>query len=326
MTDRNPGFDPADIHGSVSTDPHADADDTEDLPGNYRTPDGADSTQCSICSKPSPEAEVQCPFCAGESLIDPTVKNEQAVDEWSFGRVVLAVVKGNTRYHAQAVGSAAFAVSDDLATGTEATHATVKCRAAFDAEPASQLTDGWPFLPDIIRADRSVGQTLLDVADEQTDWERPDTEPRVFVEDGDGLTEYSQFEALATRIEESEGEYWLVPGIVQEYSVGDPASLEHRYYCVECQEPAPHSYAGRDGFDSAPVTGREIWTCDVCDHPRFLDLEEESSESGEERPREWLPDDVSYEDVHAVEPLPHEREFDQQITDYYERHERYPWE
>ncbi|WP_434530209.1 hypothetical protein ACODNH_01610 (plasmid) [Haloarcula sp. NS06] len=143
MTGQNPDLDPADIRGSASSDPHADVEDTEDLPGNYRTPDGANSNQCSTCSKPLPEAEVQCPFCAGESLVEPSVEDEGSVDEWSFGRVVLAVVEGQTKYHAQAFGAAAFAVSDDLTTGTEATHATVKCRAAFDAEPAPQLTDGY---------------------------------------------------------------------------------------------------------------------------------------------------------------------------------------
>ncbi|MBV0926398.1 hypothetical protein KTS45_19505 [Halomicroarcula limicola] len=326
MTDRNPSFDPADIRGSASSDPHADAENTEDLPGNYRTPDDATSNQCPTCSKTLPQAEVQCPFCAGESLVEPSVEDEGSVDEWSFGRVVLAIVEGTTRYHAQAFGAAAFAVSDDLTTGTEAARATVKCRAAFDAEPAPQLTDGWPSLPDIVRADRAVGQTFLDTAVEQTDWECPDTKPRLFVEDGDGLTEYSQFEALAARIEEGEAEYWLVPGLIQEYSVGDPASLEHRHYCVGCQEPAPHSYAGRDGLDSAPMTGREIWTCDVCEHPRFLDLEEELSESEEDHSREWLPDGVSYEDVHAGDPLPHEFEFEQQIDAYRERHGQYPWE
>ncbi|WP_135306409.1 hypothetical protein [Haloarcula amylovorans] len=326
MTDWNPSFDPADIRGSASADPRADADDAEDLPGNYRTPDDADSTQCSTYSKPLPEAEVHCPFCAGDALVDPTVENERSVDEWSFGRVILAVVEGNTKYHAQAFGAAAFAVSDDLTTGTESSRATVKCRADFNAEPAPQLTEGWPFPPDIVRFGRSVGQTLFETAVEQTDWERPNTTPRLFVEDGDGLTEYSQFEALATRIEESEAEYWLVPGIVQAYSLGDPGDLEYRYDCVGCQEPTPHSYAGRDGLDLYPVTGREIWMCDVCEHARFLDLEEESSESDEEQSREWLPDSVSSEDVHAGDPLPHEIEFDQQIGAYRERHGQYPWE
>ncbi|WP_135305630.1 hypothetical protein [Haloarcula amylovorans] len=214
-------------------------------------------------------------------------------------------------------------MSDDLTTDAE-TRADVKCRADFDTEPAPQLTTGWPTLPDVVRVDAAVGQTILSTAVEETEWDDAQTEPVLFVEDGDGLEEYSELEVLQTLVAESDEGYWLVPGIVQQYAVGESVDIASEFYCVACQEPTPHSYTDRDGIGSYPVVGRAIWTCNACGQSRFVD--EVASETNQESPREWLPEEVSSEDVHAGDPLPHEIKFDHQIGAYRERHGQYPWE
>ncbi|MBX0298039.1 hypothetical protein [Haloarcula nitratireducens] len=324
MTDRNPEFDPADIRGTASSDPETANANREALSGNYPGDDGVaeDSGTCRTCWRETLDGRPQCPFCAQNGVAEPTVEGGDGA-EWSFGRVVIAVVEAQSKYHARALGAAAFAVSNDLTTDAE-TRADVKCRAAFDTEPAPQLTTGWPPLPDAVRIDAAVAQTILSTAVEKTEWDDVQTKPVLFVEDGDGLEEYSEFDALETLLAENDEDYWLVPGIVQRYAVKESADIASKFYCVACQEPMPHSYAGRDGIGSYPVAVRAIWTCDACGQPRFVD--DVASKRDQESPREWVPEGVSYEDAHAGEPLPHEREFDQQITDYYERHERYPWQ
>ncbi|WP_135306017.1 hypothetical protein [Haloarcula amylovorans] len=324
MTDRNPEFDPADIRGTASSDPETASANREALSGNY--PDdgvAADSGTCRTCWRETPDGRPQCPFCAQNGVAESIVEGGETTEEWSFGRVVIAVVEATSKYHARALGAAAFAVSDDLTTDAE-TRAEVKCRADFDTEPAPQLTAGWPALPDTVRVDAVVGQTIFSTAVEKTEWNDVETEPVLFVEDGDGLEKYSEFEALEAVIAENDENYWIVPGVVQRYAAGESVDTASTFYCVACQEPAPHSFAGRDGIGSYPVVGRSIWACDACGQPRFVD--DVASETNQESSREWLPEGVSYEDVHAGEPLPHEREFNQQITDYYERREQYPWQ
>ena len=122
VTDRNPEHDPADIRGAARSDPNAaDSDTDEDIPGNYPThADGRErANTCATCQQEIPDGRSKCPHCASNTVREPSDGDDTAVDEWTFGRVVVAVVPGNSTYHARALGASAFTVSDSIATGSD---------------------------------------------------------------------------------------------------------------------------------------------------------------------------------------------------------------
>jgi len=271
VTDRNPEFDPADIRGAARSDPRAtDAGDTEkSLPGNYPTEEEAGTgNTCATCWRSIPDNQVQCPHCATEQISESSVVDEGTVEEWSFGRVVIAVVPGISTYHARALGASAFSVSDHIAMGPDVSHGDVKLRADFETAPASHLTTDWPDLPAEVPIDEPAGQALFETAVDRTDW-KGDGDPRIYREDGQPVTERGTLDTLEREISKADEQYWLVPGIVQRYKAStDPANIGGQLYCVDCGSVTGHEFVGHDGIAEKPHRGRPIWACQACGLPR----------------------------------------------------------
>ena len=271
VTDRNPEFDPADIRGAARSDPRAtDARDVEEsLPGNYPTEELAvTGSTCATCWRSIPNDQVQCSHCATEQISESSVGGESTVDEWSFGRVVIAVVPGISTYHARALGASAFSVSDHIVTGSDVSHGDVKLRADFETAPASHLTAGWPDLPAEVPVDEPAGQALFERAVDQTDW-ADDGDPRIYREDGQPVTDREVLDTLEREIREADEQYWVVPGLVQRYeATPDSADIGEQLYCVDCGSVTGHEFAGHDGIAGMPHRGRPIWVCQACSNPR----------------------------------------------------------
>ncbi|MBX0305733.1 hypothetical protein [Haloarcula salinisoli] len=285
MTDPNSEYDPADLRGAGRSDPGAEdaVDDGDTLPGNYPTHrDGQDrANTCASCWQPIPEGEIQCPYCASNGVSESAASDgDTAVQDWSFGRTVVAMVPGNSTYHARALGASAFDVSDHVATGPEVSHGEVKLRAAFETAPASHLTTGWPDLPSEAPIDEPDGTTLFETAVDKTHWDG-EGDPRIYREDGSPVTTSGELDTLEAEIDAADRQYWVVPGIVQRYErTPDLDDIDEPLYCVDCGEITGHEAVGRDSIAPYPHRGRPIWACTTCGQPRHepadSELESES--------------------------------------------------
>lgn len=327
MTDPNPGFDPADIRGAASTDPDSDTEHSVGDRGHYIEQLSSRSTRtCPTCPRTIPANEQQCQYCATEGVTEPTaVEAADATDKWIFGRVVLAVVEASNDFHATALGKAALSVASPTAHDARAVDGDVKPIAMFDETPAAQLTKGWPDLPTVVAATDPVGETLLETAVEQTDWDADETPPVLFGADGTGITDRQDYEAIATGMATDERDYWLVPGVVKRYlGREDVEESKQTYDCISCESETPHEYQERMQLCSHPHQGRQIWTCLACGQPRFVEAETSSSSSEPER--SVGPTDQTLAEIHAADPEPHEIEFDAQLTAYRDRHGHFPWD
>ncbi|MDS0223731.1 hypothetical protein NDI54_20525 [Haloarcula sp. S1AR25-5A] len=329
VTDRNPEFDPTDIRGAASSDPETRGNGRERVLKSKKYPSqtGADSRTCATCGQDIPQDERQCPFCAHTRVSETPAddQDDSSFSECTFGRVVLALVKAKTNYHARALGAAAFSVSDSIASGEDVSHGTVKCRAAFGTEPAPTLTKGWPELPTETTIDEEIGQALLETADEQTNWDGDDIQPRIYLEDGSPVTDRSEFQRLTDEFRQDDGTYWLVPGVVQRHHArSEPETVGIEFYCRQCDAVTGHESHGLDGFECHSHRDRLIWTCRECGQHRHEP--EQDSDTEETTGYEHLPDGVSPEDIHGNEPDFQEQEFQDQISAYRERHSFFPWE
>ncbi|EMA25189.1 MULTISPECIES: hypothetical protein [Haloarcula] len=329
VTDRNPEYDPEDIRGSASSDPESKGNGRERIlesRGYPSEPEDASRT-CATCGKDIPRDERQCPFCAHTSVSETPTNDDSdgPFGEWTFGRVVLALVEANTTFHARALGAAAFSLSDSIASGEDTSHGTVKCRAAFGSEPATNLTKGWPELPTETTIDEDRGGALLETADEQTDWDGDDVQPRIYLEDGSPVTDRSEFQRLKDEFQQDDSTYWLVPGIVQRHQArSELGTLGVEFHCRQCGAITGHESHGLDGFECHSHLDRMIWTCRECGQHRHEPEREDDTEEATDY--EHLPDGVSPEDIHGDKPDFQEQEFQDQIEAYRERHGIFPWE
>jgi len=273
VTDPNPEYNPEDIRGAARSDP---ASETESVPdgdpvaGNYPTHDDGRgrANTCATCWQAIPDGQIQCPHCASNTVREPSDGDDTAVDDWTFGRVVVAVVPGNSTYHARALGASAFTVSDSIATGPDISHGEVKLRADFETAPTSHLTAEWPDLPPEVPIDEPDGTRLFETAVEATTW-GSEGEPRIYREAGSPVTTRGELESLQDKIDAADDQYWVVPGIVQRYAVSpDLNDIDEPLYCVDCGTVTGHEAVGRDSIEPHPHRGRPIWACTRCGQPR----------------------------------------------------------
>jgi len=318
MTDPRPEYDPEEIRGAARSDPQPETEevlDGDSVAGNYPThADGRErANTCATCWQQIPKGRIKCPHCASNDISESSPSDgDRTVQQWSFGRVVVAVVPGNSTYHARALGASAFEVSDSVATGPDVSHGEVKLRAAFETVPASHLTDGWPDLPPEAPVAEPDGTTLFETAVEETDWDGVG-EPRIYREDGRPVTTRGELESLRAEIDAAEEQHWVVPGIVQRHAASpDPEDIDEPLYCVGCAAITGHDAVGKDGFEGYSHYRRTIWACRSCGQPRHEP--ERDSDSSESVGYEHLLDDISPGEIHSNEPDFQEREFHTQIN------------
>lgn len=334
VTEWNPEFDPADLRGAASSDPKTSRDNGDRRRGDYPTRSTEGSNRCNSCSRTIPTEEQQCPFCATAGVTDSPAEG-QSDEEWTLGRVIVAVVNANSTYHARALGVAALSIADNLVAGPDTSHGAVKPVADFETEPASYLTEGWPSLPATAPLTDEIGRKVLAAAGTQTDWAADDTTPVIYREDGTPILDENEFDSLLA--DSAETSYWVVPGLVQRYDAPpdvdaliehfEGATIEHQFACRVCQAATAHTYVGVDGVATHPYTGRAIWVCQDCGHPRHEPAAADARLDLRDRPALSEHSSVSSPDAtHREMVAIQAQEFDAQIAAYRERHDRYPWQ
>ncbi len=198
----------------------------------------------------------------------PEQSTEVVGSTWSFGRVVLAIVPATTRYMAVALGAAAFSLQDSFVDDPAVIDSDVEPVYDFDSAPASTLSSDWGHdLPAATRLDTGTGNQLLDTALRKTN-QTGESTPYLYDAEGYPLLSRDDLEAVIQT--ESEKPYWVVPGIVQRYTITLPDGPETQLSC-RCRSIAtPHVFSGRGGAPSSvPEMARPIWLCRICGRPTY---------------------------------------------------------
>ena len=152
-------------------------------------------------------------------------------------------------------------------------------------EPAQQLIDRWPSLPEAVRVTSKQGRQLLVAARDQTVWtnelqshceERHETS--LYDEGRYAITETKQ---LTSHLEDSD-DIWLIPAIALQESVDDIYEESHqpsvptkyRLECWECDRETKHRFDEFESLLCEDWSGQPIWECRVCGNPRYGPLPE----------------------------------------------------
>ena len=157
-----------------------------------------------------------------------------------------------------------------------------ECLMIYDleGEPAQQLSNRWPLLPEAVRVGSTEGQQLLAAVRDQIVWT---DEPQSRCKDRHGtflygearyaITETNQLTSLL----ENTDEIWLVPAIALQDSVDDnheeshrsSVPMKHHLECCECDRETEHRFEEFEFPLSEGWSGQPIWECRVCGNPRY---------------------------------------------------------
>lgn len=334
MSEKNPLYDEDDPRGTVysesTEDPYAEPDEHDPASGYY--PDRKDQREqydrhtCQDCDREIPESHNRCGLCArkaGETPNRPWPQDEntktessQETPDWTFGRVVFAVVQASTRYEALALGTSAFTLADGdaLLGDANARHADVKPVADFESSPARHLTAGWGDVVDVAPLHSDDGERLFEAAIERT-VQDSGANTHLYLTEGDPLVTQDDVEELRAQNADGDEQYWLVPGIVRRYKFSPDRSIPDSepkvLECQECGAETAHRYTGKSALDEEH--GLPVWVCAECDMPRF------GHEPDDSKPDEVIEDFVDgWQDGRA-------ELHDRVMRSYYDDHGRYPW-
>jgi hypothetical protein len=123
-------------------------------------------SECSSCGASIPSNRTKCRFCLSNHLDGTSDDSRPPHTEWAPLHVVHLLVEASTFYAAVAKGAAAAT----LLTKADRDPTVDDCQLIYDldAEPAAQLTDKWPSLPEAVRVTSESGEQLLTTARERT--------------------------------------------------------------------------------------------------------------------------------------------------------------
>jgi hypothetical protein len=239
MSDKNPLYNEEDPRGTVysesTEDPYAEPNEHDPASGHY--PDRKDQREqngphtCRDCDTEIPTFWDRCELCAreaGDTTNRPWLQDEnsepdadQETPDWTFGRVVFAVVPSSTRYKALALGVSAFRLADSeaLIGYQEFPDVDVEPVAAFESSPATHLTAGWGDVVDIAPLDSDDGERLFEAAVERT-VQASGADTYFYLTEGDPISSQEEVDTLRAQIEAGDNRYWIVPGIVRRYKSG----------------------------------------------------------------------------------------------------------
>ena len=244
-------------------------------------PDRTRSTrsECSSCGALIPANRTKCRFCLSNHL-DGTSDDSPTPDtEWTLLHVVHLLVEASTFYAAVAKGAAAAT----LLTKVDRDPAIDDCLLIYDldAEPAAQLTDKWPSLPEAVRVTSESGEQLLTVArgrTGQTDSTQSGSERAhtTFLYD-EGGHDVSDEDRITDLLESAENDVWLVPSIALQRSVDDEDSKDRhpsvpsraRFECGQCGRKTEHQFQELESLPDDEWSGQPMWECQVCQSPRY---------------------------------------------------------
>ena len=253
-------------------------DSTTEYPPGYPDEIAQTESECASCGTLIPATQTKCEFCLTYHLDGSDDEQNRSTDESTLLHVVHLLVEASTFYAAVAKGSAAAT----LLSKPDKDPAVDECLMIYDLdeEPAQQLTDRWPSLPEAVRVASVEGRQLLVAARELTMWT---DEPQSHCEDRHGTFLYDEAGYAITEKNQltSQLEYtddlWLVPAIALQDSVDDvheeshqsSVPSKHRMECWECDRETEHRFDEFESLPSADWSGQPIWECRVCGNPRY---------------------------------------------------------
>ena len=192
--------------------------------------------------------------------------------------MVHLLVEASTFYAAVAKGAAAAT----FVTKADRDPAVDTCQLIYDldAEPAAQLVDKWPSLPEAVRATSESGEQLLTVARERTGQTELTQSHRegaytTFLYD-EGGHDVCDENGLTDLLESAGDDVWLVPAIALQRSVDDDHSENHqpsapskaRLECLECGRMTEHEFQEFESLPDDEWPGQPMWECQGCQSPR----------------------------------------------------------
>ncbi|TQQ79176.1 hypothetical protein EGH24_12355 [Halonotius terrestris] len=235
-------------------------------------------SECASCGTSIPATQTKCEFCLTYHLDGFDDDQDHSTDESALLHVIHFLVEASTFYAAVAKGSAAAT----LLSNPDKDPAVDECQMVYDldGEPAQQLADRWPSLPEAVRVTSHEGQQLLAAVRDQTVWSDQPQSPRedrhgrfLYDEAGNAITETKQLTSLLGNIDDR----WLVPAIALEDSVDDnheeshrpSVPTKHRMKCWECDRETTHRFEEFESLPSEDWSGQPIWECGECGNPRY---------------------------------------------------------
>ena len=243
-------------------------------------PDRSRSTQseCSSCGTSIPANRTKCRFCLSNHVAETSDESRTSETEWTLLHVVHLLVEASTFYAAVAKGAAAAT----LLTKADRDPAVDGCQLIYDldTEPATQLADKWPSLPEAVRVTSKSGEQLLTVARERTRQGEPTRSQRevahttfLYEEGGRDVREKDQLTAL---LERADSDVWLVPAIALQRAVDDEHSENRqpstpsktRLECRKCDRKTVHQFQEFESIPDDEWAGQPMWECQVCQSPR----------------------------------------------------------
>ncbi|MBX0302785.1 hypothetical protein [Haloarcula salinisoli] len=239
--------------------------DTEQSAAPADVPTAADQSKtstCATCWQEIPPDSVRCPHC-----VTPDGDCRDDAAQWSYDRVVLAVVPADGARSARASAVTAFSRARTLVSGPEFSHGEVTLWGEFETSPPTTLTEGWPTLPGAVPLASTAGRSLFETAATRCEATEP-TDPTIYCEDGTAVADGDDVATLSAVIEDAEVSYWVVPGVVKRYAMPEePDAFGDPLYCARCDAVTEHDVS--DQRADAPDQPGRLWACRVCGTERY---------------------------------------------------------
>ena len=235
-------------------------------------------SECSSCGASIPANRTKCRFCLTNHLDGTSDESPTPDTEWILLHIVHLLVEASTFYTAIAKGAAAAT----LLTKADRDPAVDNCQLIYDldVEPAAQLADKWPSLPEAVRATSKSGEQLLAAVRERTgqtesNQSRSDGAHTTFLYD-EGGRNIREEDWLTDLLENAENDVWLVPAIALQRSVDDEHSEDRHpsvpsrahLECCKCGRKTEHQFKEFESLPDDEWSGQPMWECQVCQSPR----------------------------------------------------------
>ena len=230
----------------------------------------SDEAECRSCGAPIPASQTKCRFCLtnhlGDTATPPT--------ETGHGSTLVGIVGtlGESSRFFGAVSKGAAAGNLLVASETEEGINEHRLIYGLKEEPASQLVDQWPSLPDATKVTSTAGELLTAIRD-RMDGRGCSTfagaqEARACLYD-ESVEAFRAESRLNTMLENADDPMWLVPGIAlresSEISDRDEQSpsipTRDQLECGHCDAETGHRFNPYESLPDDIWPGQPIWEC-----------------------------------------------------------------
>ncbi|MCU4728641.1 biosurfactant protein 1, partial [Halapricum hydrolyticum] len=281
MSGRHSDFEELRPHGEATQMPDIELLSCDDDEPRYRRinnactgyPNNAKATknECSSCGAVVHACQTKCQFCLTNHPGDTNSDYHSSEGEWNLLHIVHLLVEASTFYAAVAKGAAAAT----LLTKADRDPAVNDCQLIYDlnTEPATQLSDKWPSLPEAVRVTSEDGEQLLVAVRERTGQTELTQSQRkgahttfLYEEGGHGVRDEDRLTEL---LESAEDDVWLVPSIALQRSVDDDQSENRqpsvpsktRLECRKCGRMTEHQFQEFESLPDDEWSGQPMWEC-----------------------------------------------------------------